>query len=201
MASQDDRAGTADIGIGVYSQPSLSVGAVETGTGAAADASKRTVVYTDGACIDNPGPGGWAWVIPGGGWACGADPSTTNQRMELTAALEALREVDGPVEVVSDSTYVVNCFRDRWHVGWRKRGWRNAKRKPVANRDLWEPLLALFLPREQEISWRWVKGHSGDEWNEMADQLALGAATDQHSRRGRRLRGQRLRGRTTGRGV
>ena len=96
-----------------------------------------TAVYTDGACLGNPGPGGWAWAVPGGEWACGAEPHTTNQRMELRAALEALRAVSGPVEVVSDSTYVVNCFRDRWYEGWLRRGWRNSNRKPVANRDLW----------------------------------------------------------------
>ena len=97
--------------------------------------------------------------------------------------LEALRELDGPVEVVSDSTYVVNCFRDRWYEGWKRRGWRNTNRKPVANRDLWEPLIQLYLDRASEVSFRWVKGHSGDEWNEIADQLAAGAASDQRSRR------------------
>ncbi len=147
--------------------------------------AERTAVYTDGACLGNPGPGGWAWVVPGGAWACGAEPRTTNQRMELRAVLEALGEFAGPVEVFSDSTYVVNCFRDRWYEGWMRRGWRNSNRKPVANRDLWEPLLELYLPRSAEISFRWVKGHSGDEWNEIADQLASGAAADQRSRRSR----------------
>ena len=144
----------------------------------------RTVVYTDGACLGNPGPGGWAWAVPGGQWSCGAERHTTNQRMELKAVLEALSEIGGPVEVVSDSTYVVNCFRDRWYDGWLRRGWRNSNRKPVANRDLWEPLIDLYLARRAEISFRWVKGHSGDEWNEIADQLASGAASDQRSRRG-----------------
>ena len=143
-----------------------------------------TAVYTDGACLGNPGPGGWAWAVPSGQWACGAEPHTTNQRMELRAVLEALRAVSGPVEVVSDSTYVVNCFRDRWYEGWLRRGWRNSNRKPVANRDLWEPLIEEYLARRGEISFRWVKGHSGNEWNEIADQLASGAASDQRSRRG-----------------
>ena len=143
-----------------------------------------TAVYTDGACLGNPGPGGWAWAVPRGEWACGAEPHTTNQRMELRAALEALRAVSGPVVVASDSTYVVNCFRDRWYEGWLRRGWRNSNRKPVANRDLWEPLIEEYLARPGEISFRWVKGHSGDEWNEIADQLASGAAADQRSRRG-----------------
>ncbi len=146
--------------------------------------SEITVVYTDGACLGNPGPGGWAWAVPGGAWACGADPHTTNQRMELQAVLEALREMTGPVEVASDSTYVVNCFRDKWYEGWKRRGWRNSNRKPVANRDLWEPLIELYCSRPGEISFRWVKGHSGDEWNEIVDQLASGAAADQRSRRG-----------------
>ncbi|MCY4293233.1 MAG: ribonuclease HI, partial [Acidimicrobiaceae bacterium] len=118
----------------------------------AEDADARaTVVYTDGACLGNPGPGGWAWAVPGGAWACGAAPDTTNQRMELRAVLEALRELDGPVEVVSDSTYVINCFRDRWYEGWLRRGWRNSNRKEVANRDLWEPLIELFLSRRGEV--------------------------------------------------
>ena len=103
--------------------------------------------------------------------------------MELTAALEALKEIDGPVLVVSDSSYVVNCFRDRWYEGWLKRDWRTAGRKPVANRDLWEPLIELFTARPREISWRWVKGHSGDQWNDIVDELALNAAKDQRARR------------------
>ncbi len=152
---------------------------------AAGSADESTVVYTDGACLGNPGPGGWAWAVPGGDWVCGADPHTTNQRMELQAALDALRELDGPVIVVSDSAYVVNCFRDRWYEGWKRRGWRNANKKPVANRDLWEPLIELYLSRPGAVSFRWVKGHSGDEWNEIVDRLAFAAASDQISRRGR----------------
>ena len=105
--------------------------------------------------------------------------------MELTAVIEALRELDGPLEVVSDSAYVVNCFRDRWHVAWRRRGWRNANRKPVANRDLWEELLALWEPRAHSIEFRWVKAHAGDEWNEIVDALAAEAADTQTSRRSR----------------
>ena len=100
----------------------------------------RVVVYTDGASRGNPGRGGWAWAVPDGRYASGADPLTTNQRMEITAVLEALRALvpDGPagIDVVSDSTYVVKCFTDRWWEGWQRRGWKNAQRKPVANRDL-----------------------------------------------------------------
>src|SRR3954469_13234512 len=95
-----------------------------------------TEVYTDGACLGNPGPGGWAWALPGGRFASGPAELTTNQRMEISAALEALRALDGKVEVVSDSTYVVNCFRDRWWEGWMARGWVNSQKNPVANRDL-----------------------------------------------------------------
>ncbi len=133
------------------------------------------IIYTDGACSGNPGPGGWAWAIPGGAWASGADAHTTNQRMEITAALEALRAVDGPVRIVSDSTYVVNCFRDRWWEGWLRRGWKNASKKPVANRDLWEPLIDLVRARGDDVEFRWVKGHSGDEWNDVVDELAVAA--------------------------
>lgn len=136
-------------------------------------------IYTDGACSGNPGPGGWAWAIPGGAWANGAAPNTTNQRMEVTAVLEALRVNGGPVVIVSDSTYVVNCFRDRWWQGWLRRGWKNSAGKPVANRDLWEPLIELVRARSGEVEFRWVKGHSGDEWNDVVDVLAVEACRDQ----------------------
>jgi ribonuclease HI len=141
-------------------------------------------VYTDGACRGNPGPGGWGWVVPDGPWANGADPDTTNQRMELMAALDALRQLDGRVEVVSDSTYVVNCFRDGWWEGWIKRGWKNSKKEPVANRDIWEPLIELYRSRADEITFRWVKGHAGNEWNDIADRLAVEASHTQVGRSG-----------------
>ena len=135
-----------------------------------------THVYTDGACLGNPGPGGWAWAVPGGRYASGAAAATTNQRMEITAALEAARALEGRLEVVSDSTYVVNCFRDRWWEGWLRKGWTNSKRQPVANRDLWEPLVTLVRSRENEVAFRWVKGHSGDPMNDLVDRLAVEAA-------------------------
>ena len=141
-----------------------------------------TVVYTDGACLNNPGPGGWAWAIPGGAHRSGYEPATTNQRMELTAAFEALLHIPGPVHVVSDSTYVVNCFRNRWYEGWLKRGWLNAQKQPVANQDLWKPFIELYLSRASEISFEWVKGHSGDEMNDVVDRLATEAALTQTAR-------------------
>ena len=142
------------------------------------------IVYTDGSCLGNPGPGGWAWVVPDGPYASGAEPHTTNQRMEITAVLEALRSLLGPDDpdgssglvVRSDSTYVVNCFRQRWYDGWLRRGWRNSAGKPVANRDLWEPLLDLALEPASAVRFEWVKGHSGDRWNDVVDQLAVEAA-------------------------
>ena len=144
-----------------------------------------TVVYTDGACSGNPGPGGWAWVVPDGAFASGADPHTTNQRMEIEAATEALYAIDGPVTVVSDSTYVVHCFNNKWYVGWKAKGWKNSKKEDVANQDLWRPLIDHVLDRGN-VTWQWVKGHSGDEWNDVADRLAVEAATTQAGRSGDR---------------
>jgi len=132
-------------------------------------------VYTDGACSGNPGPGGWAWAVAplGEPWASGGEARTTNQRMELTAVVEALRVVPGDLVIVSDSNYVVQCFHDRWWQRWQANGWRNAQRKPVANVDLWEPLVELYLERRPEL--RWVKGHSGDRMNDLVDRLAVAA--------------------------
>ena len=96
--------------------------------------------------------------------------------MEIRAALEAVRAlVDGPLLVVSDSTYVVNCFRDRWHDGWLARGWTTSAKKPVANRDLWEPLVALVAERG-DVAFQWVKGHSGHAMNDFVDGLAVDAS-------------------------
>ena len=146
-----------------------------------------TIVYTDGACSGNPGPGGWAWaVVEGGPFASGAEAHTTNQRMEITAAFDAVRSLTGDrfgeLTVVSDSTYVVNCFRDRWWEGWQRRGWTNSQRKPVANRDLWEPFVALVNGRG-DVTFRWVKGHGGDPMNELVDAMAVEAALTQQARR------------------
>ena len=134
-------------------------------------------IYTDGSCLGNPGPGGWAWAIPEGASASGGDSHTTNQRMEIQAVLEALRSIDDrEIEIISDSTYVVKCFQDRWWAGWQRRGWKNSQGKPVANRELWEPLFDLALDEARTITWTWVKGHSGDQWNDVVDEMAQAAA-------------------------
>jgi ribonuclease HI len=96
--------------------------------------------------------------------------------MEVTAVIRALESVAGPVHVISDSTYVVNCFRQRWFDGWRRRGWRNSQGKPVANRDLWEELFALALDPARRVTFAWVKGHSGDPMNDLVDRLAQAEA-------------------------
>jgi ribonuclease HI len=147
-----------------------------------------TIVYTDGACLGNPGPGGWAWAVEGLRYASGAEARSTNQRMEIQAALEAVTALDGPVEVVSDSTYVVNCFRDRWWEGWLARGWRNSQKKPVANQDLWKPLIDAYQADPGRLRFRWVKGHSADPMNDLVDRLAVEAATTQRGRQGQGTR-------------
>ncbi|MGH1489685.1 MAG: RNase H family protein [Acidimicrobiales bacterium] len=142
-------------------------------------AADAAVAYTDGACSGNPGPGGWAWATTDGRLGSGGAETTTNQRMELQAVLEVVKAIDGPIVVYSDSTYVVNCFNDRWFEGWLKKDWKNSQRKPVANRDLWEPLVELYLEREHELSFVWVKGHSGDKMNELVDAMAVAESMEQ----------------------
>ncbi len=132
-------------------------------------------VFTDGACSGNPGPGGWAWAVDSRTCDSGAELVSTNQRMEIRAALEAVTALSGPLLVVSDSTYVVNCFRDRWWEGWLSRGWLTSAKKPVANRDLWEPLITTVVERG-DIAFHWVKGHSGHEMNDFVDSLAVQAS-------------------------
>lgn len=153
--------------------------------------AESTIVYTDGASRGNPGPGGWAWAVPDGPFRSGAEPRTTNQRMEITAAFEAVRANPGPLVVFSDATYVVNCFRDRWYDGWERRGWKNTAGKPVANRDLWEPFIELARARGVDrgaerggIEFRWVKGHADDPMNDIVDRLAVEAALTQEGRSG-----------------
>ena len=132
------------------------------------------VIYTDGACKGNPGPGGWgAWMR----WGehekelFGGEPSTTNNRMELTAVIEALAALKRPtpVAVYTDSEYVKNGITT-WIKGWKNRGWRTADNKPVKNMELWQRLGALAA--QHQVSWHWVRGHTGDPGNERADELA-----------------------------
>ena len=136
------------------------------------------VLYTDGACSGNPGPGGWAAIIQEGGVervVSGAEPRTTNQRMELRAAIEGLAAVPGRrrVHVYTDSAYVMNCFEQRWWERWERNGWIGANRQPVSNRDLWERLLAET--RRHDVVWHTVRGHRGDPMNDRVDALARGA--------------------------
>ena len=139
--------------------------------------SDPIVVYTDGACSGNPGPGGWAWAVAPDGAVngSGGEAHSTNQRMEVMAAWKALQnfeEDDRTIVIVSDSTYVVKCFNDGWWKGWMARGWKNSQRQPVANRDLWEPFIDLVNTRGR-VEFRWVKGHSGDPMNDLVDRLAV----------------------------
>lgn len=108
---------------------------------------------------------------------------TTNQRMELMAAAKAVEALDGPLEVRSDSIYVVNCFNKRWYEKWLANGWKNSTKQPVANRDLWEPFIASVLARG-DVTFRWVKGHSDDPMNDLVDAMAVEAAQTQTARTG-----------------
>ena len=135
------------------------------------------VIYTDGACSGNPGPGGWAWAVAPSGEIndSGAEARSTNQRMEIMAAYQAVIHFeDDPriIRIVADSTYVVKCFNDGWWRGWHKRGWKNSQRQPVANRDLWEPFIELVINRGR-VEFEWVKGHSGNRMNDYVDALAV----------------------------
>ncbi len=121
--------------------------------------------------------------MPGGAFASGASAATTNQRMEIEAAYEAVQAIPGSLTIVSDSTYVVNCFRDGWWKGWHARGWLNSQKKPVANRDLWEPFVDLVQVRG-DVTFQWIKGHSGDPMNDLVDRLAVEAAETQRGRSG-----------------
>ena len=135
-------------------------------------------IYTDGACSGNPGPGGWGAILIDDGHEVelsGGESPTTNQRMELTGPIEGLRALAGrrAVAIYSDSAYVVNCFRDKWYERWRQNGWRNAQKKPVENRDLWEALLGEVA--RHDVVWHKVAGHSGHEMNDRADALTRSA--------------------------
>jgi len=139
---------------------------------------KHVQIYTDGACSGNPGPGGWGCVLiygPNRKQLHGAQADTTNQRMELMAAIAALEALKEPcrVDLYSDSAYLINAFNRRWLDNWQKNGWLNSKKQPVENQDLWHSLLAAAALHE--INWLKVKGHAGDELNELCDTLARGA--------------------------
>jgi len=134
----------------------------------------HVVVYTDGACKGNPGPGGWGALLTYNGTVRelkGGDSLTTNNRMELMAAIQALETLREPCHVTlhTDSTYVIKGLNE-WLAGWKAKGWRTADRKPVKNQDLWQRLDAANA--RHQVQWRWVKGHNGDAGNERADQLA-----------------------------
>ena len=134
-------------------------------------------IWTDGGCKPNPGPGGWGAILCCKGAErelSGAEPATTNNRMELTAACAALEALTRPCQVTlhTDSEYVRNGIT-RWHTGWVRRNWRNAAGDPVANMDLWRRLLDAAA--RHQVAWRWVRGHAGDPMNERADALATEA--------------------------
>lgn len=134
-------------------------------------------IFSDGACSGNPGPGGYGAILRYGNKTreiCGGEARTTNNRMELTAVIEALRLIRRPckIMVVTDSNYLVKGMTE-WLPRWIKRNWINSSKKPVLNRDLWESLSELAEPHE--IEWRWTRGHAGHEENERCDMLARGA--------------------------
>ena len=134
----------------------------------------KVVIYTDGACSGYPGPGGWGAILMSGPHEreiCGGDPATTNNRMEMMAAIQALETLNKPcqVEIHTDSQYLRQGITE-WLAGWKKRGWKTAAKEPVKNADLWQ---RLDLARARhEVSWHWVKGHAGHPLNERADALA-----------------------------
>lgn len=134
----------------------------------------HVIIHTDGACKGNPGPGGWGAILQASGKTkelCGGEPLTTNNRMELTAAIMALEALTRPcrIDLHTDSKYVMDEITG-WIHGWKARGWKTADRKPVKNDDLWK---RLDLARARhEVKWHWVKGHAGHALNERADQLA-----------------------------
>jgi ribonuclease HI len=135
---------------------------------------KKITIYTEGACKGNPGPGGWGVLLEYNGrkkTMHGGEPLTTNNRMEMMAAISALETLREACEITlfTDSKYVMQGLTE-WLPGWKARGWKTASKQPVKNQDLWERLDAAV--QRHKIEWRWVKGHAGDPGNEMADQLA-----------------------------
>lgn len=145
------------------------------------ETATRVVVYTDGACHGNPGPGGWGVVLRVEGederHLYGGDPHTTNNQMEMLAAITALEELDGgaSVQLWTDSQYVRNGITS-WIDGWKRKGWKTAAGQPVKNQQLWQRLDAAAS--RHTVDWRWVRGHNGDEGNELADTLATRGAIE-----------------------
>ncbi len=143
---------------------------------------KSVQVITDGACIGNPGPGGWASILRYKDWkreTWGSDPNTTNNRMELTAAVRGLSLLNEAceVEIVTDSTYVKNGIT-KWIHGWKRNGWVTASKQPVVNQDLWQELHRLN--EKHKTRWTWTKGHASHEDNNRCDELATRAAREQN---------------------
>ena len=139
---------------------------------------KDVTIYTDGACSGNPGPGGWGAVLFYGEHKkeiSGGEKHTTNNRMEIQAVIEALNLLKEPCKatIYSDSAYVVNCFQKGWIHGWIKNGWRNSKKDPVENQELWKQLWQLM--QKHQVDYVKVKGHSDNEWNNRCDELARAA--------------------------
>lgn len=139
---------------------------------------KEVTIYTDGACSGNPGPGGWAAILVYGRHRkelSGAVTDTTNQRMELTAALEALKALKEPcrVKLYSDSAYLINAFREGWIERWQENGWRTAKKEPVENQDLWQELVRVAS--QHQVEWVKITGHGDNEENNRCDALARAA--------------------------
>jgi ribonuclease HI len=148
------------------------------------DETEVVEIYTDGACKGNPGPGGWGVIIRAGAREkelSGGEPLTTNNRMELLAAIEGLNALTRPckVRLWTDSNYVRDGIT-KWIHGWRRNGWRTADRKPVKNAELWQALSEAEAPHQ--VEWHWVKGHSGHPENDRADALACEAALNQPNR-------------------
>ena len=139
---------------------------------------KKVTIYTDGACSGNPGPGGWGAVLLFNEFRkeiSGFEPQTTNNRMELTAAIVALNMLKEPCEVslYSDSAYLVNAFQQKWLENWQKRNWIKSDKKPVENQDLWKELVRLT--KIHKVTWIKVKGHASNKENNRCDELATGA--------------------------
>lgn len=137
---------------------------------------KQIEIFTDGACSGNPGKGGWGAILVYKGKEkeiCGGEAETTNNRMELTAVIEALSRLKEPCEVLvtTDSKYVCDAVEKKWVYSWQKNGWKKADKKPALNVDLWMKLLPLL--EEHDVTFKWVKGHNGHPYNERCDELAV----------------------------